>query len=306
MRKSHTPKAARTPPLNAVRVFEAAERHRSFTRAAQELGVTQGAVSRAVSTLEEHFGFPVFERTGSGLVPSEGAEAFARSVRKALHDVRDAATILAARRTRSRVLTLQAYSGFASRWLVPRLPEFHAAYPEIDLRLASTHDGPSLSSDGADARIRYGHGRWRGVASDLLFLDELCPVCSPALLAPRDGPYAPEALNTLPLIHLRGFPHDWDEWLAAAGAPGITGSRTILFEELSVAYQAAESGAGVVLGQRKHLIRERASGALHEPCATVLRRELGYYLTYRPGLAADAAFGAFRRWLLECMDRAEG
>lgn len=301
MRKTHEESSARLPPLNAVRVFEVAERHRSFTRAAQELGVTQGAVSRAVSTLEEHLGFPLFDRTGSGLVPRQGTEVFARGIRERLQQIRDATGALIAQHRRGRVLTLQAYSGFASRWLLPRLPDFHVACPGVDLRLTSAHDDPGRASDRADARIRYGYGRWRGVASDLLFFDDLCPVCSPALLPPDGAPYPPAVLDTLPLIHLRHFPQDWNDWLATAGATAVAGSKIVLFEELSIAYQAAESGTGVVLGQRMHLTRERSSGVLYEPCAAVLRRDVGYYLTYRPGLLADEAFMVFRQWLLDSM-----
>lgn len=298
MRKNHTSGLREAPPLNPIRVFEAVERHLSFTRAAQELGVTQGAASRAVATLEAHLGFALFERTGSGLRACEGVEQFARKVRSSLQGIREATRVLSARRTRLHVLTLQAYSGFTSRWLLPRMPMFHAEHPDIDIRLTSAHDGSGNISCGSEARIRYGRGRWRGVEADLLFRDELCPVCSPALLARQGAPYPPDILKAMPLIHLRGFPEDWNEWLAAAGCPDLKGYRSIYFEELSVAYQAAESGAGVVLGQRKHLIRELNAGTLYEPCTAVLRRDFGYYLTYRPELVEDAAFAAFRAWIL--------
>ncbi|WP_293427056.1 LysR substrate-binding domain-containing protein [Phreatobacter sp.] len=279
-------------------MFEAVERHLSFTRAAQELRVTQGAASKAIATLEYHLGFALFERTGSGLVPCEGVEQFARKVRSSLQNIHEATRVLSAQRMRLRVLTLQAYSGFTSRWLLPRMPKLHAEHPDIDLRLTSAHDGHGKVPDGSEARIRYGRGHWRGVAADLLFRDELCPVCSPSLLAPHGAPYPPEVVKAMPLIHLRGFPGDWNEWLAVAGSRDVKGGRSIYVEELSVAYQAAESGAGVVLGQRKHLTRELNAGTLYEPCAAVLRRELGYYLTYRSELLKDTAFLAFRTWLL--------
>lgn len=298
MRKSHAPKAGRLPPLNSVRVFEAAERHRSFTRAAEELCVTQGAVSRAVANFEEYLGFPLFERTGSGLVPLAGVEAFARTVRAKLRDIRDATRILTVQHGEARVLIVQAYSGFASRWLTPRLPDFYATHPGTDIRLVSSHDGRSTATEEADARIRYGRGRWRGVVADLMFRDELCPVCAPSLLPPRPQPYDLSVLATLPLIRLREFPDDWEEWLAVAGLPAHAG-KSIVFEELSVAYQAAENGAGVALGQRRHLDRDTKSGRLHEPFDVVLRREQGYYLTFRPTLLEDEDFAAFRGWLLE-------
>ncbi|MBS7809607.1 LysR substrate-binding domain-containing protein [Roseococcus pinisoli] len=297
MRKTHT--FRRPPPLNPLRVFEAAARHRSFTRAAEELGVTQGAVSRAVATLEAHFGFPLFERTGSGLRPCEGTAAFARQVGTQLDRLSEAAAALSAQRAGGRVLLLQAYSGFASRWLLPRLPAFHALHPQVDLRLASAHDRSGPGAADFDARIRYGRAPWRGEAADLLFRDELCPVCSPALLDPKGAPYPAEILRDLPLIALRWFPRDWPEWWASAGLAGAPPRPRSVFEELSVAYEAAEAGHGIALGQRRHLARDLAAGTLFEPVPAVLRREAGYHLTYRPALAADPAFQAFRGWLLD-------
>ncbi|WP_424813144.1 LysR substrate-binding domain-containing protein [Roseococcus sp. YIM B11640] len=304
MRKTHHERR-RPPPLNPMRAFESAARHLSFTRAAEELGVTQGAISRAVAALEEHFGFPLFERTGSGLIAAEGAAAFARQVGLALDRMTEAAAALAAQRTGGRVLVLQAYSGFASRWLVPRLPEFHAAHPGVDLRLASAHDRAGPGGGRFDLRIRYGKPPWRGEASELLFRDELCPVCAPSLLDPRGAPYPVEAIGELRLIGLRWFPRDWPEWFAAAGSPVPADAETIIFEELSVAYEAAEHGHGIALGQRRHVARDIAAGRLFEPFAPVLRREAGYYLTWRQERASDPALQAFRHWLLETM-RAEG
>jgi len=297
MSKAHNPR--RPPPLNPLRVFEAAARHLSFTRAAQELRVTQGAVSRAVAALEQHFGFPLFERTGSGLVPCEGTAAFARQVGAALDRMAEASAALSAQRSGGRVLVLQAYSGFASRWLLPRLPEFHARHPQVDLRLVSAHDRAGPGAGQSDARIRYGKAPWRGEVAELLFRDELCPVCSPAVLDPDGAPYPVATLRDLPLIALRWFPRDWPEWLACAGAPEIAGKATLIFEELSVAYQAAEAGHGIALGQRQHLLRDLEAGTLFEPFPAVLRRESGYYLTYRHELAADPAFDIFRNWILK-------
>jgi LysR family glycine cleavage system transcriptional activator len=289
--------------LNPLRAFEATSRHLSFTRAAAELGVTQGAVSRAVGSLESHLGIQLFERTGSGLLPVGGSAQFARTVGEAFGRIASAAEALTAYRNDGPVLTVRAYSGFLLRWLVPHLPEFRARHPGIDLRLVSSNDGVDVARGQVDARIRYGRGRWRGVESELLFADELCPVCAPLLLDPAGAPYSPEALRGLVLIHQRHTRGDWGEWLELAGVASLRPRDDLVFEELSVAYEAALAGLGVALGQRRHLHRELATGALFEPFPQVLRRDIGYYLTYEPSRIEAPGFRAFRDWIVEaCRD----
>ncbi len=303
MRKTHTAEKVSLPPLNLLRSFEAAFRHQSFTRAAAELGVTQGAVSRAVGILEDHLGVPLFERTGSGLVPTPGCIVFARDIQKAFTCIVHATKTLTTQMPETPVLTVRTYSGFLLHWLLPHLPEFRVRHPEVDLRLVSSNDAVQVAQGQVDARIRYGHGRWRGVESVMLFADELCPVCAPSLLDPAHGPYPLETLRDATLIHQRHTRGDWDEWLQSAGAASLQAREHLVFEELGVAYEAALSGLGIALGQRRHLRRELAAGTLFEPFPHVLRRNAGYYLTYTPDRLAVPGFAAFRDWLVEISHR---
>lgn len=299
MRETHARRSHRLPPLNPLRAFEAAARHLSFTRAAAELGVTQGAVSRAVGALEDHLGVRLFERTGTGLFLLGGGAEFARAVGEAFGRIASAADALTAARKDGAVLTVRAYSGFLLRWLVPHLPDFRSRFPDIDLRLVSSNDGVEVSREQVDARIRYGSGRWRGVESVFLFADELCPACAPSLLDPAGAPYPADTLQGLVMIHHRHTRDSWTDWLELAGVPDLRPRDDLVFEELSIAYEAAVAGLGVVLGQRRHLARELNSGALFEPFPQVLRRDIGYYLTYEPGRVERPGFRAFRDWIVE-------
>ncbi len=297
MRKTHAQRIL--PPLNLLRSFEAAFRHLSFTRAADELGVTQGAVSRAVGLLEDHLSLALFERTGSGLIATPGCAAFARSIGNAFAQISKATETLAAQKSETPVLTIRTYSGFLLHWLLPHLPDFRVRHPKIDLRLISSNDAVQVGQGQIDARIRYGHGRWRGVENVLLFVDELCPVCAPSLLDPAGAPYPPAMLRTATLIHQRHTRDDWNEWLQSAGLGDLKARDHLVFEELGVAYEAALVGHGLALGQRRHLRRELAAGKLFEPFPHVLHRDAGYYLTYTPDRLAVPGFVAFRDWLVE-------
>ncbi len=302
MKKAHErPGTRQTPPLNPVRAFCAAARHASFTRAAGELGVTQGAVSRAVQALEAHLGRALFRRSASGgLLLEPGAAEFARVAEDALERIAGAAEDFVARPAGSpTVLTVQGYSSFLGRWLLPRLPDFRVSHPDIDVRLVASGDGIEVARVAVDARVRYGRGRWRDREATFLFADEQRPVCSPACLDPAGAPYDPIVLADYVLLHQRHRRRDWEAWLAEAGYPGLVPRGEASFEELSVAYECASAGQGVVLAQRRHVERELADGRLFEPFGAVLRRDSGYYLTHSRSVPASPALARFRDWLLK-------
>jgi LysR family glycine cleavage system transcriptional activator len=301
MKKAHGRGGLRPPPLNPVRAFCAAARHASFTRAASELGVTQGAVSRAVQALESHLDRVLFRRSAAGgLVLEPGAAEFARIAEEALERIAASAEDFVTRPSGGpTVLTLQAYASFLFRWLVPRLPAFRALHPEIDLRLVASGDGIEVTRAAVDARVRYGRGRWRDTEAVFLFADELRPMCSPACLDPGGAPYDAEVLVEHVILHQRHRHRDWNDWLVAAGRPGLAPHGNLSFEELSIAYECALAGHGVVLAQRRHVARELAEGRLFEPFATELRRETGYFLTYGRASQPSMALVQFREWLVD-------
>ena len=288
------------PPLNPLRAFEAAARHRSFTQAADELCVTQGAISRSVRTLENFFGVPLFERTGHGLAPTEKSEKLAASLTDIFGQLNDATSAFVGSRS-SPILTIWCYTSFAIGYLIPHLPDFQLHHPEFKVRLVSASDNIDLSQDQIDVRIRYGRGHWKEYDNTLLFREELRPVCSPRLLDPAKAPYDVSALRNFTLLHQDLRRKDWPEWLALAGAPDLTPRDNLMFDELSVAYQAAIAGLGVVIAQRAYFRNELETGRLFEPFETVLSRDLGYYLTVPHDRRVTPQVVAFRDWLVNTL-----
>ncbi len=289
---------AQLPPLNPLRAFEAAARNRSFTRAAAELGVTQGAVSRHVRSLEDRLGFALFERAAGGLELSPSSRAYAAAVSDAFDRIARATEGLLATQAHA-VLVVRGYTTFLARWLIPRLPSFQLLHPDIDVRLVSASTAVDFDRDAVDVAIRYGNGRWRHCRADLLFQDELTPVCHPDYLA-RCGASGPaDLLRRATLLHHNLRPGDWPDWLASGGLAAPDPGRARHFEDLGIIYESARAQLGLAMGQRAYLGRELGAGTLIEPFPTVLRRSLGYYLVCREERAALPKIRLFREWLTE-------
>lgn len=297
MDESRMPKGRRRlPPLNPLRAFEATARHLSFTKAAEELSVTQGAVSRSVSTLEEYLGFPLFERLPGSLTIDRVNQQFAHAVTDAFARISDALDDLVEHRTHT-ILAVRAYTAFMIRWLIPHLPRFHLLHPEIEVRLIAANERVRFEHDFADVRIRYGHGKWRNVRSVLLLPDELMPVCSPQLLG--SGRSGPDALRSAPLLHHSMRRHDWSDWLDSVGMRDLAPGKERYFEEASVMVEAALAGMGIAITQRAFVHEELRNGRLVMPFDHVLRRNAGYYATYQESGDKSPAVVAFCDWLHE-------
>ena len=298
--KRRAPRAPRLPPLAALRVFECVSRHMSFTEAARELSVTQGAVSHQIRALESWLGFELFQREGRALKLSRGARAYAETIANALQQI--AAQTDALRQARSHaVLTVRGYTTFLVRWLIPRLPAFQSTHPEVEIRLESSADPVDFRHDQADVAVLYGNGAWPELASDLLFKDELVPVCSP-LLAGKSGKLSAARLLELPLLHLNARRRDWPDWIDMMGLARDADRRDMRFEDLSIVYQCAIDGLGVAMGQRKYLAEEIANGRLVVPVDKPLMRDAGYYLVCPKESAGDAKVETFRAWLLATLE----
>lgn len=285
------------PPLSALRAFEAAARHRSFSRAADELNLTHGAVSRAVRQLEDTLGVDLFVRSTRLVKPTEAAEAYAREVRELL-DRLAAATKRVAGDHASNVLNVSTLDSFAARWLLPRLHRFRAAHPDIDLRLSASEWMVDFINDDFHLAIRYGRGVYPNVEAELLMKEDVAPVCSPALL---QGPHAlttPENLRYHTLIH-DDLRVSWAMWLKAAGVEGVDATRGPAFESSSHCVQAAIQGEGVALGRSALVRDEIAAGRLVRPFALSLPAHLDYHVVYPPGALATPKVKAFRDWLFE-------
>ena len=298
--KRRVARPPRLPPLAALRVFECVSRHMSFTEAARELSVTQGAVSHQIRALEDWLGFELFQREGRALRLSRGARAYADTIAGALQQI--AAQTDALRQARShQVLTVRGYTTFLVRWLIPRLPAFQAAHPDVEIRLEASADPVDFKRDQADVAVLYGSGTWPDLKADLLFSDELVPVCSPQLTGKSRKMSAAKLLG-LPLLHLNVRRRDWPDWIEMVGLTREADRRDMRFEDLSIVYQCAIDGLGVAMGQRKYLADEIANGRLVVPIDEPLTRDAGYYLVCPKESAGDPKVERFRAWLLRTLE----
>jgi LysR family transcriptional regulator, glycine cleavage system transcriptional activator len=285
------------PPLSTLRSFEAAARLLSFSKAADELFVTHGAVSRAIKHLEDHLGIPLFHRTTRAVQLTQAGTSYAASVRDTL-DRLAAATALIADQKNLGVLGVSTLDSFAGKWLLPRLFRFRQQHPDIDVRLATSSKLADFVNDGIDIAIRYGVGRYPGLTADLLMMEDVAPMCSPKLL---EGPHplrVPEDLKYHTLIH-DDFEIDWGMWLISAGVGGVDAHRGPSFQSSVLAVQAAVQGDGVVLGRTALVADDLRAGRLVKPFTLSLPSDLAYYVVYPNQAAERPKIRAFRDWLLE-------
>lgn len=282
----------RLPSMNGVRAFEAAARGGSFVAAAAELNVTPAAVSRLVRLLEERLGVPLFERHANRLTPTPAGQSY----RAGLTPLLDGLARLTAEiveRQAAPVLTVGVGPTFAIRWLIPRLAAFTREQPGIEVRIA-TGGATVPFSEGWTCGVRLGTGVWPGFATDRLVAADLLPVCAPAVAARLARP-ADLAGETL--LRVSHAPEDWPAWAAAAAIGGLRATGPV-FEFYGQALQAAADGMGVAMGIRPYIDDDIAAGRLVAPFPVSVPKQAGWYLVYRPERRGEAAFDAFRRWIL--------
>lgn len=277
--------------LNTLRAFDAAARHLNFTRAADELCVTQAAVSHQVKALEDHIGRPLFRRTARGLVLTDEGVALAPTVAESFARIERQLDACKAGGPME-VLTVGVVGTFAVGFLLERLVRFRAEYPRIELRLLTHNNKVDLSAESLDYAIQFGDGAWRSVQSDLVMAAPLSPLCAPDVL---DQLQQPDDLRNQRL--LRSYrSQDWQVWLHAAGAKGVT-PRGPLFDASAIMVQAAMFGEGVALAPPCMFVRELQQGRLVQPFD--LEVDVGgYWLTRLLSKEPTPAMLAFRAWLL--------
>ena len=278
-------------PLNALRAFEASARHLSFTVAAAELNVTQGAISHQVKALEQQLGVRLFRRLPRGLALTEEAQVLAPTLSDSFDRMADLMEQLADGAIRE-VLTVGVVGAFAVGWLIPRLAAFQEAYPRIDLRLRTNNNKVDLAGDGLDQAIRFGDGAWHGTEAIELFTAPLAPLCTPQLARRLNHP-ADLLSHTL----LRSYrPDEWARWLAGAGVT-IRTVRGPMFDSSVAMVAAAMQGAGVALAPPMMFERELLAERLAQPFADEIA--LGaYWLTWLKSRPPSPAMQAFRDWCL--------
>lgn len=286
-------------PLNALRAFEAAARHLSFAKAADELSVTPAAVSHQVRKLEDYLGIQLFRRLPRGLLLNDEGQIFAADLADVFVSLNKVVERTMSAPAQSE-LTISVAPMFAIKWLVPRLQGFADTYPDIDVRMSSSIDVVDFQRSGFDAAIRLGRGQYPGLVAERLFDETLTPMCSPRLL---EGLVSPDDLRDRVLLHddSMAFHPDaptWETWLEAAGAGQIDPSRGPRFSQPEHTLQAAIDGIGVVLGWRNLAAADLAAGRLVEPFQLSLSLDFSFYLVYPEIYADRRKIMKFRSWLL--------
>jgi LysR family glycine cleavage system transcriptional activator len=286
----------RLPPLNALKAFEAAARHESFTRAAAELFVTQGAVSHQVKALEQELGLKLFNRERQRLVITEAGRDYLNVVRDAFDRI-SLGTELLLQRQNAGVLTVSTSPDFAAKWLVHRLGHFVEAHPEIDLRVSASLHHVDFAREEVDLAVRHGEGDWPGLDAVMLCSEQLFPVCSPKLLSGRRGRVRLADVLKLPLIHT-GDRSLWTRWLAAAGVDDKTAVHGPVLNRDAISIDAAINGQGVALTRTTLCAWDLINGRLVRPFAEALRLSKSYWIVCPKVVAAQPKIATFRDWLL--------
>ncbi|MBI3709095.1 MAG: transcriptional regulator GcvA [Proteobacteria bacterium] len=282
------------PPLNSLRAFEAAARHLSFTKAADELSVTQAAVSHQVKALEERLGVTLFRRLPRGLLLTDEGQALLPELSDAFERLGRAVDRVGARGADG-VLSVSLMATFALSWLVPRLPRFQAAHPEIEVRVSTTSRLVDFAREDVDAAIRHGRGQWLGLRADKLFDYAVTPLCGRAF---KDKLRRPQDLLDVPLLDDVDDQGEWLMWMEAAGVKRRGRGPVARFDSTQIAVQASIDGLGVALGSPELFARDIAAGSIFQPFKLVVPIGKAYWLVY-PETAADRPkIAAFRAWCL--------
>ena len=284
------------PPLNALRSFEAAARHQSFTRAADELCVTQGAVSHQVKALEAELGLKLFNRERQGLALTDAGHDYLAVVRDAFDRIA-LGTDRLLQRLHSGVITVSMSPDFAAKWLVGRLGRFAEAYPDIELKVSATIHHCDFAREDVDLAIRHGAGNWAGLDAVNLCSEELFPVCGPTLLGSQRRIHCPEDVLQFPLLHLNDR-RDWSRWLEAAGASGEGLLHGPILNHASMLIDAAINGQGITLARTALVAADLINGRLVRPFQTTLPLKNTYWIVCPKATSALPKIAAFRGWLL--------
>jgi len=287
----------RLPSLTALRAFEAAARHVSFTSAAEELNVTQAAVSHQVKVLEDCLGLLLFQRTPRALQLTEEGATLADVTSRSLDRLAEAIEELKATRRQQRILTVGVTPTFGQFWLSHRLNRFWRRNPDIELRVHHSVSNIDLTKD-ADIAVRLGRGKWHGLEAEYLMQSSFAPYCSPRLL---DGPIplrSPEDLRHHTLLHAYDY-ELWSEWLRAAGVDGVDFERGPILDDPFVLEHAAVEGRGVALCPMSLLGDYLSDGRLIRPFDANPETEFAFYIVFVSGALKKRKVRAFRDFLLE-------
>ncbi len=290
----------RLPPLNALKAFEAAARHLSFTKAADELFVTQAAVSHQIKALEEYLSMKLFLRRNRTLLLTEEGQSYFLELKDIFKHLQEATERLVARGSKG-AITVAMPPSFASIWLVPRINSFSAIHPDIDVRIKAVDFDEGFLEDDIDVAIYYGKGRWSGVQADKLHREFLTPLCSPSLFN------GPKPLNDLTDLKHHVLLHDetraaWKNWLKQIGVPGVNVNQGPVFSHSMLVLQAAALGQGIALGNTVLARPEIEAGRLIMPFEEKLESREAFYVVCDESQAELGKIAAFRDWILALVE----
>ena len=294
----------RLPPLNALRSFEAAGVSGSIRRAAEELNVTPGAVSRQVQSLEVFLGQQLFRREPREIVLTPEGEQYLATITRCLDEIRDATEMLCGPQV-GQLLRIRCYMTFSMRWLIPRIGRFQDQNPGVEIRLTTSNDPVDFERESVDAAVRLGDGNWPELIVERLIDNHLTPVCSPTYL--KNHPISTVAdLVDKTLLHSTVRAHDWQQWNEQYGLPAIDHLAGYKYASSALAYQAAVEGHGIAMAQVGLIQDDLASGRLVRPLPDVLDMgDLTYYLVFPKNRMRNPSFRKFREWLDAELDAAK-
>lgn len=289
--------ARRLPPLNSLKAFEAAARNLSFTKAAEELFVTQAAISHQIKLLEEHLSIKLFMRRNRSLLLTEEGQSYYLDIKEVFANLYESTDKLLTRGAKGSI-SIALTPSFAIQWLIPRLSEFSKVHPDIDVKIKAVDFEENSLTDDVDVAIYYGMGHWPNVQADKLHTEFFIPVCSPLLLAGEHPIQIPADLKHHTLLHDMTR-NNWNEWIKQANIKDINVNQGPIFSHSSMVLQAAIHGQGVALGHNILAKPEIESGRLITPFNQILLSKKAYYLVCREAQIDSAKINTFRNWLLE-------
>lgn len=283
------------PPMSALNSFAAAARHGSFSRAGDEVGLTQSAISRQIALLEDWLQTPLFDRTGRRVALNADGRAYADAIEPALDRIRRGTARLIDRPADNE-LSIATLPSFGMRWLAPRLPRLTAEHPELVVNFAARSHPFDFAGERFDAAIHFGLPDWPDAVHDFLFREVAIPVCSPGWLAANPVRVAADLIGK-PLLLQTSRRHAWARWFGAAGVTSVEPATGPTFEQFLMLAQAAAAGSGVALIPSFLIEPELASGTLVCPIDLPLATDEAYYLVTAAAAPPNAPLAAFRDWI---------
>lgn len=290
----------RLPPLNALRVFEAAARNRSFVAASDELAVTASAVSHQIKALEEYLGLPLFSRSKRKVELTSAGEQYLGMVKQALDEI-EIATQRLTSSLGNNLVQISVAPNFLTRWLMPHMSRFQELYPDIELQISASTGLIDFSRSNTDIAIYYGNGEWDDIEAHFLSKVMLVPVCSPRLMSGKNPLKTPADLRHQTLIYVSKRQWEWEDWLEQAGCPGLVPKGALRLSSSQLATAAAQEDLGVALADSTLTSREIASGRLVVPFDIQLDTHRAFYLVYRKHRPLTTGMRAFKEWMMNEM-----